>query len=264
MKIDSHTHCFLDNLAQRAIKKLAENSHIDPFLDGTAGDLSSSTKEAGLDYSLVCPIATKPSQVRSINEWALSLRENYSNLLSLGTMFPNMDNPNEEAIFLRKNGFKGIKLHPDYQNTFIDDDSYYDIFKALCDNGLFLLTHAGWDVGLPEPRHCTPDRMAKVMKEFPDLTIICAHMGGVCEQDLVEKYYLGKNIYLDTCFTHHHITGEELTKKIKIHGADKILFGTDSPWSDQKQQVEYINSLELTDEEKNKILGNNIAKLLDL
>lgn len=264
MLIDFHTHCFLDVLAERAIKKLADNSHIDPFLKGTCADLSRSTKEAGLDYSLVCPIATKPSQVRNIHMWALKFTKEYPNLLSLGTMHPDMEDFREEAKFLKENGFKGIKIHPDYQLAFIDDERYFRMYKALCDYDLLLLTHAGFDIGLPQPRHCTPERMSKVMKEFPSLKIVAAHMGGVEEQEQVYKYYIGKNIYLDTCFTHHHIKPEALTKAIKDHGADRVLFGTDSPWSDQKQQREYIEGLDLTETEKNMVLGGNAAKILDL
>ena len=262
MKIDFHTHCFLDSLAERAVKKLADNSHIDPYLLGTCGDLSRSTKEAGLDYSLVCPIATKPSQPRNIHLWAMEFREKYTNLLSLGTMHPDMDDFAQEAKFLRENGFRGIKIHPDYQSAFIDDERYMKMFAALCDYDLLLLTHAGFDIGLPQPRHCTPERMAKVMKEFSGLRIVAAHMGGVEEQEEVYKYYIGKNIYLDTCFTHHHIKPETLARTIRDHGADRVLFGTDSPWSDQKQQREYIENLGLSQEETEKIMGENAEKLL--
>ena len=264
MKIDSHTHCFLDTLAERAVAKLASNSGIPPFLNGTCKDLSESTKRAGLDYSLVCPIATKPTQVRNIHEWCIDFTKEYENLLSFGTMHPDMEDPFSEAKFLKENGFKGIKIHPDYQLTFIDDEKYMKIFKALADYDLILLTHAGFDIGLPKPRHCMPERMANVMKEFPSLKIIVAHMGGVEEQDEVEKYYVGKNIYMDTCFTHHHIKPEDLTETIKRHGADKILFGTDSPWSDQTQQVGYIEGLDLTDYEKSLIMGDNAKELLGL
>ncbi|MBQ0105731.1 MAG: amidohydrolase family protein [Armatimonadetes bacterium] len=262
MRIDFHTHCFLDSLAERAVAKLAKNADIDPFLKGTCEDLSRSTKEAGLDYSLVCPIATKPSQARNINTWATEFPEKYKNLLCLGTMHPDMEDFREEAKFLKENGIKGIKIHPDYQLAYIDDERYMKMFAALCDYDLFLLTHAGFDVGLPKPRHCTPDRMAKVMKEYPSLKIIAAHMGGVEEIEDVYKYYIGKNIYLDTCFTHLYISGEKLAKMIKDHGADRVLFGTDSPWSDQKQQVGYIESLDLTEEEKKLVLGENAKGLL--
>ena len=51
-------------------------------------------------------------------------------------------------------------------------------------------------------------------------------------------------------------------QSVKIFGAEKILFGTDSPWSSQKESIEFIKNLPLTEVDKNKILGENAAKLL--
>jgi len=263
--IDMHTHAFSEEIAERAVKKLAENSNVEPFLNGTLEDLSKSTRNAELEYSIVAPIATKPSQVRTINIWALDIHKKYNNLIGFGTLHPHMENPEKEVEWLLENKFKGIKVHPDYQMTLIDDPKFMKIHKALAKAGLILLTHAGYDIGLPPPRHCNPKNLAKVMDTVPDLTIIAAHMGGIEEQEDVEKYYFGRNIYLDTCYTHHHINGNQLAKKIKSHGVDKILFGTDSPWSDQKEQINYIKSLPLlTEKEKNMVLEENAKRLLKL
>ena len=89
-------------------------------------------------------------------------------------------------------------------------------------------------------------------------------MGGVEEQEDVQKYYIGKNIYLDTCYTDLFLSQDYLTETIKAHGANKILFGTDSPWSDQKQQIEYISNLSLSKEEIDLIMGENAKRLLKL
>ena len=67
-----------------------------------------------------------------------------------------------------------------------------------------------------------------------------------------------------TCFTHLYINGRELGEAIRRHGADKVLFGTDSPWSDPVQQMEYIRSLELSEEDKRLVLGENARRLLKL
>ena len=48
---------------------------------------------------------------------------------------------------------------------------------------------------------------------------------------------------------------------VRKHGADKILFGTDSPWYDQKQALEDFNSTGLNDDEKKLILGENAKRL---
>ena len=264
MKIDIHTHAFADNLAERAVKLLAERSNISPYLPGTLDKLSESTKNAGLNYSIVAPIATKPSQVRTINLWAKEINNRYNNLISFGTLHPDMENIDDEINWLVDNGFKGIKIHPDYQETIIDAPKYMPMHKGLAKAGLILLTHAGFDIGLPPPRHCMPKNLASVMEQVPELIIIAAHMGGVEEQEEVEKYYLGKNIYLDTCYTHKYIDKSNMVRKIRIHGAERILFGTDSPWTDQKEQIEHIMSLDLTNREKELILGENAKLLLKL
>ena len=50
----------------------------------------------------------------------------------------------------------------------------------------------------------------------------------------------------------------------KAFGADRIIFGTDTPWSDQKQALAFINKLPLSVDDKNKILGDNAAQLLNI
>lgn len=89
----------------------------------------------------MCPIATKPSQVRNINTWASTINEIYPNLLSLGTMHPDMEDFAEEAKFLKKKALKSIEIHPDYQMTLITMmKNTLKCLKSLCDNDLFLLT----------------------------------------------------------------------------------------------------------------------------
>ncbi|MBQ9358776.1 MAG: amidohydrolase [Abditibacteriota bacterium] len=264
MLIDIHTHCYADAIAEKAIKVLENNSGMPALLNGTAEALSLSTSRAGLDYSVVLPIATKPSQTRRINEWALALGKEYPNLIAFGTIHPDNEDPEEEIKWLSSHGFRGLKVHPDYQKTLINDPKFMNIFAAMEHYGLILVSHAGFDVGLPPPRHCMPHMMAEVLDAFPMLRVIAAHMGGVEEQEEVRKYYNGRNIYLDTCFTHLYISGPELAEAIRRHGADKVMFGTDSPWSDPVEQMEYIRSLELSDEDKQLVLGENARWLLEL
>ncbi|MBP5274241.1 MAG: amidohydrolase [Abditibacteriota bacterium] len=264
MLIDMHTHAYADAIAEKALRVLSGNSHIPPVLDGKASTLSESTRRAGLDYSVMLSIATKPTQTRTINTWALSVAGEYSNIIPFGTIHPDNENFEEELSWLAANGFRGVKIHPDYQKALVNDPRYMDIFAVMEQKGLILITHAGFDVGLPPPRHCMPHMLAEALDAFPRLTVIAAHMGGVEEQEEVRKYYNGRNVYLDTCFTHLYLSGEELTEAIKRHGAEKVLFGTDSPHTDQRQQMEYILSLKLSDEEKALIMGGNAARLLKL
>jgi len=87
-------------------------------------------------------------------------------------------------------------------------------------------------------------------------------MGGYDCWDDVEKYLLGEEIYFDTSYSSHLLEPELMTRLIKEHGVNKILFGTDSPWGHQKKEIEFIHKLSLTEEEKLAILGKNAEKLL--
>ena len=105
-------------------------------------------------------------------------------------------------------------------------------------------------------------------------------MGGWnCYEDVCELI-AGKEVYLDTAFTINPIekkdgtglseyndvqlTNEQFVNLVRMHSADRILFGSDSPWTDQGQYVELIKNSGLTDEEAEKILGANAARLLDI
>lgn len=99
-------------------------------------------------------------------------------------------------------------------------------------------------------------------KEEPFINL--AHMGGLGQYDLVEKYLVGLPVYLDLAFMLETIEQTQLLTMIRSHGADKILFASDSPWQDQRRYIDLLESFPLTEEEKAQILYKNASKLLKL
>jgi predicted TIM-barrel fold metal-dependent hydrolase len=208
------------------------------------------------------PIATKPAQVRSINNWAVEINRGFNQLICFGTIHPKQDDWQHEIDLLVSDGIRGVKFHPDYQEFFVDDAELTPLYNALADAGLIVLFHAGVDIGLPPPVHCTPEPLSRVVDAVPDLIVIAAHMGGYALWDDVHKYLAGRDIYLDTSYSMNDLGTEQMTELIRAHGADKVLFGTDSPWTDQKAEVSGIRALQLKDDEINGILGGNAERLL--
>lgn len=95
--------------------------------------------------------------------------------------------------------------------------------------------------------------------------MIAAHLGGEDNYDQTERILLGTRIFFDTSFVLRIIPQQTLKTFINKHPIDRFLFGTDSPWTDQKQEIEYLLALPfLTDDQKEKIAGANAARLLDL
>jgi predicted TIM-barrel fold metal-dependent hydrolase len=260
--IDIHTHVFPDQLAEKALAVLSNSGNIAPYTDGTCAGLSASMQKAGVDISVIMPIATKPSQVQSINRWAADINRQRKNLISFGTLHPQQNDWQEDIDFIVTNKIPGIKLHPDYQNFFVDDPALMPLYKALADAELMLMFHAGVDIGIPPPVHCTPKRLSRMLSAAPNLTVIAAHMGGYQCWDDAMHYLFGRNLYLDTSFTLAETGPERMAAMIQAHGADKILFGTDSPWTDQASEVRRIQELPLMQDDINAILGGNAARLL--
>lgn len=262
MIIDFHTHCFPDELARRAIPLLASRAGIKAYLDGTVKDLCRSMRDAGVSMSVVQPVATRPQQVRKINEWARNSQS--KELLFFAAFHPDLDHPVEEIRRIKDEGFKGIKLHPDYQKFFVDEERMFPIYEAVFKEDLIILFHAGVDVGLPPPVHCTPRRLAKVLYHFPGGKVVAAHMGGYLCWDEVERELVGREVFLDTSFSYRKLGREKMCRLIVDHGPEMILFATDSPWTDQKEEIEVIRGLGLPEETTQKILGLNAMSLLEM
>lgn len=262
MIIDIHTHCFPDALASRAVSSLARTSGLTPFSDGTTAGLKTNMLSAGVDISVLQPIATKPDQTISINKWAYEL--NVEGLVSFGTVHPDFPNWKESLKWLKKMGFKGIKFHPEYQNFFADDPKVFSLYDEIFSLGMIVLFHSGEDLSYNEPFKCTPARLKVLLDNFPGGKIIAGHMGGYRYWDDTEKYLVGRDIYLDTSFSLRELGVDRSVEIFRNHGTSKILFGSDSPWCDQSEEISFIKSLPLSQKEIYDILGNNAKKLLNL
>jgi len=128
---------------------------------------------------------------------------------------------------------------------------------------MIILFHAGADVIHPTV-HGTPESFAAVMDAWPELTAVLAHLGGFREWLGVAKHLAGREVWLDTAYTLGHLPDSEFVALVRAHGADRVLFGTDGPWTDPRQEVDRLSGSGLADEEIEAILGANAERLLGL
>lgn len=272
MIIDTHTHIFPESIAKRAIEsleKIAEagagrKDALKANTDGTLDGLKRSMRENGIDYSVILPVATKPSQFDSINAYAAEIN-GQDGIISLGGIHPECENIYEKLRYIKSLGLRGVKVHPDYQQCYADDPKYLEIVESCIKLGLYITFHAGWDIGYPDPMHCSPEAFAKAYtplfekypaeKEHPH--VILAHLGGVTTAKRTLETLCGLPIYLDMAFTLGNMDVSDIVKIIRAHGADRVLFATDSPWADQGEYKQKFLSLPLTDKEKELIAYKN-------
>jgi len=259
--IDIHTHAFPDFLAEKAIAVLEATSYGErAHLDGTVSDLLRSMDRAGIEISAICSIATAPKQVPSITKWSKEIASD--RIIPFPSIHPDYADFRDEIARIRELGMKGIKMHPQYQGFNIDDDRMMPIYEALAINDLILTIHAGFDISFPTDPSASPDKTSRVIERFPELKVIACHFGGWRQWDEVRRYLAGKNLYFETSFTIGDLPDEKILELIGLHGEDKILFGTDSPWRDQSNCVEEIERLPISDELREKILHKNAERVL--
>ena len=279
MIIDIHTHSFPPSIAAKAIPKMEEMAKSRAYTNGTPDALLSSMKEAGIDVSVLLPVATSAAMVEKLNSLAIANNEHFSGsgLYSLGTMHPEYKNYRAELARIKDRGITGIKLHPAYAGTDLDSVAYLNIIERAAELDLAVIIHAGLDIGIMPHNFSSVKHICTVLKEIAPEKFILAHMGGWKGWDEVEKTLCGENVYLDTSFSlgkyeppegvfvpdeeTKMLSDEQFKRVVKKHGANKILFGTDSPWSEQKSTLEKVKEL-LPEETQTAILCNNTKQLL--
>ena len=280
MIIDFHTHTFPDAIARGTIEHLKSKSLTVNFEAGTAADLTRSSREAGIDLSIVLPVVTNPQKALKIIALSAQMNEktDETGIISFGGIHPDVDDYKFVISEAKKLGLRGLKIHPAYQNTDINDIRYKRIIAYADELGLTVVTHGGIDIGIPGNR-CTVGMLLDVIKDVKPKKLVVAHMGGWQTWDEVLESLCGEYVYLDTSFSccdyayqesvpinerYKPLEIEKFIGIIRSHGVDKILFGTDSPWSCRAQQAEMIKSLPLSREDIEKILYKNAESLLGL
>lgn len=269
MFIDIHTHIFPDKVAPKAVAQLADTIHLIPSMDGTYDGLRRSHESAEIDISVVLPVVTAPRQFDSVIRFADQINEkfyknNKRGILSLAGIHPDSEDYADQLRLIKSHGFAGVKLHPDYQGYTFNDIRYKRILDKASELDLMIIVHTGLDPVSPDKIHCNVSSILDVIKDVAPEKLVLAHMGNNMCYDEVEKYLLGEKVYLDTAYSISNVKKERLLRMIRKHGADKVLFGTDAPWSDQKEDVEILKNLGLTDGEFELVSHKNAWKLLRL
>ena len=259
--IDFHTHAFPDTIAETAITALEKKGNIRAYLNGTITALLDSMEQAGIERSIVCSIATRPTQFEPILKWSISIRsEQIIPLPSIHPADPDRQNHLEQ---ISRAGFIGIKMHPYYQDFFLDDPALFPLYEQIADLDLLLVVHTGYDIGFPRIKRADPARVLTVWQQFPNLKLITTHLGGWDDWADVRTLLTGKPIYMELSFALDFLDQIRLRDLICSHPPEYILFGTDSPWTDQATTLKMLRKLNLEEALLDRITRDNALTLLD-
>lgn len=255
-----HCHIFPDKIALKAAGAIGNFYDITMAHDGTREKLVSLCGASGVETALVHSVASTASQVEKINDYIAASKELYPELfVGFLTMHPDYENIPAEIKRAREMGLVGVKIHPDMQKFAIDDKKAYPIYEEIAGK-IPIQVHTG------DPRHdfSHPEMMARVMRDFPKLTVIGAHFGGWSEWQNASEIYKGlDNIFIDTSSSLYQMPPETAARLIREFGVSRCFFGTDYPMWDINEELERFMRVPLTDSEREDILYNNAKNFLN-
>lgn len=260
MIIDFHAHTFPETVAPKAVAQLEERYGYPAAGLGTIDDLVAKTRSLDIDLTVLHAAATRPGQVRSINDRATALQAAHP-VVAFGSLHPDYPDITGEIERLKELGVIGIKFHPDFQEFYLDSPKAMRMYEAI-GSDFIVLFHVGDRRNAGFTNYATPERMGRVVDAFPQLNLIAAHLGGYRMWREATECLVGRPVYLDTSSALTLLPQEEVLRIIQVHGAERIIWGTDYPLWDPAAELAAMRALPLADEAKAKILGGNAQKLL--
>ena len=260
--INAHAHIYPEKIAAKATNTVGTFYGIKMEMPaGTTENLLEDGKRAGISRFVVHSVATTAHQVRSINEFIKREIDAHPEFIGFITLHQDLSEEEiaAEVDWALANRFRGIKLHPDFQKFYIDEESVEKFYRAA-EGKLPILLHMGDD----RYDFSKPARLASMAKKYPKVTFIAAHFGGYrCWSEL--SVYQGlDNVYFDTCSSLPMISAEQAKSIIEMFGAERFFFGTDFPMWDATGELERFYQIPLSEQEREMILAGNLKKLLKL
>ena len=237
----------------------------------TAEELIASMDEDGIGLSVVLNIGWVSHELCvETNDYILDSISRYPDrLIGFCSIQPRAgDAAIAELERCAQAGARGIgEMRSDVQDFDLADRT---IMKPLVDaaikHDLIFLTHSSEPVGHQYigKGSITPDILYSFIQGFPDLKLVCAHWGGGLPFYglMPEVAEVLTNTFFDTAATIWLYQPQIFQQVSNIIGSDKILFGSDYPLIAQNRIIAQIQSSELAEEDKAKILGGNAQKLL--
>ena len=279
MIIDFHTHVFPPRLMEeRGAYSKRDATLAALFADpdapmATAEDLISAMDEDGVDAAVIMGVGwTDIDIAREANDYLLESAARYS-----GRLVPFCSvNPawGEDALSeidrCAASGARGVgELHPDTQGFKLGDSSLMDPFmECVKSRNMVVLTHSSEPVGhvYPGKGTVTPDVLMEFIERYPDVAIVCSHWGGGLPfySLMPEVKRALSNAYFDSAASPFLYRASIYSVMSRMARPGSILFGSDFPLLKPARLMRHIRAADISEEEKERILGGNAQRLLGL
>ena len=244
MIVDAHTH-------------VGESKFIGHWL--TAEMVLRVMDEAGVDKAVLLPALSvgRPLPADKVAEEVKKAPDRLVGFAAVNPKESDAVTKLEEAVV--KYGAKGLKIHPTFQALPADDEIWvYPLMEKARELKIPVMFHSG------ESPYATPWQIGLVAMDFPEVTVIMAHMGAIslCYTDAAIKMAKrASNLVLETTGV---VYDDPIAKACEAIGSDRVVFGSDAPINNPIHEIKKIQVAKITEEDKRKILGESIARILGL
>ena len=273
MIIDVHSHDFPDALAARAMNGMCRMTEgtLWPAGDGTLTNHLDAMELAGGDKAVSCPIATKPSLTDGIIRRAVAIRDGELGaraqrmIIPFASVHPRDPDVRTHLDQIAAAGLKGVKFHCYYQDFSLADRTLWPVFEQIRDLDLVVQCHCGADVSWRDVHGmCGPKEIEALLKNVRGLKLIAAHLGGSDGYPPhATDQILECGCYIDTSVLAMHWHYDEQMRLLRSWPTDRILFGTDFPWVNYTEAINWVKSVRAP-ADWSALFGENAARLLNL
>ncbi|EUA23117.1 amidohydrolase family protein [Mycobacterium xenopi 4042] len=216
----------------------------------------------------VCVARPNGQDLVSNDEVADWIRLHANRFAGLATV--DLDRPMEAVRELRRrvrdDGFVGLRVVPWLWNAPPTDRRYYPLFAECVQLEVPFCTQVGHtgplrpsETGRPIPY------IDQVALDFPELVIVCGHVGYPWTEEMVAVARKHENVYIDTSAYTTKRLPDELVRFLKTGtGQRKVLFGTNYPMITHAHALAGLDELGLDDETRSAYLHGNAERIFGL
>jgi len=275
--VDVHVHVYPAHIAPRIIQHMETMGVEFGNTTDSAGYLQL-MRDGLIDFALLNEHVDAQRLVERANNYVAELLgEIPGRLFGMAILArPDDSSPAELTRCVRELKFVGLKFQGAVVQTPPSDLHCMRVWEKALELGIPVLAHGGPHQeemyrhtppnSLYENEPAAPAEWLTVVREFPQLRLVLAHLGGAAwyRNDVLKLLQENPNVMLDNSLWYLGMSAEEFVSFVGEVGPDRIMFGSDYPGGNTRKDIELFWKLPLDDEAREMIAWRNAASFFDL
>lgn len=249
MIVDSHNH----------LGRRRTDDDETPFAGVELDDFLAIMDRDGIDHAVIFPLFDRYGDYNPANETVRrAFMAQPGRFTGLFRVDPYLEHQTLDDVenALARDGFRGLKIHPRSDRTYIDDFEKMDPLVEIAQGHDWpILIHTGDDPP------CRPYMLFDLLKRHPQATFIMGHCGQRAYQEGLWVAGHCPNVYMETSTIAHP---QIIQLIIETVGPERVLFGTDVPFGDPRVELFKYEILELHPRIRDMVMAENAVRLWHL